>query len=131
MDSHVLVLIFRIILSIIFLSAGGAKLAQTDEWSESLSHFGLPRSLSGVAEFAVPGIELAVGAGMLLPPWEWSGYLALCLLSLFTVGIVRNVLEGRRVACRCFGSFWKIEAAAAMIGRNLILLATASLALWL
>lgn len=131
-DSNILSLIVRLFLSLVFLAAGVTKLLQMEEWRQNLSQYGLPWFLLDSAKYTIPALEIGTGLGMLLPVWSWASYFALCLLSLFTAGVVLNLLQHRRVTCGCFGQFWRKEAGRAMIARNsLLILVAASLAFWL
>lgn len=94
----------RLLLAVVFLLAGVAKLADRKGTAKSLRDFGLPPRLATAVSGLLPVGEIAV-AGVLVPvSTAWYGaYGAAALLSVFTIGIGVSMARGRRADCRCFG----------------------------
>ncbi len=124
------VLAARLVLSVIFAVAGGAKLADREGTAFTLEQFGLPRRLASGGAVLLPLAELAV-AGLLLPDaTATAGALgAAVLLTLFIVGISVNLARGRRPDCNCFGQIGSAPVGPATLVRNVVLLALAVIVL--
>ena len=77
----------------------------------------------------VPYVELAVGAaGVVVVLLPWSAYAAIALLVMFTIVIVRRLLDGSRPPCACFGSRSARPLGAIHVVRNAVLLGLALVA---
>lgn len=99
-----LVVIAQLVLVAVFAIAGVAKLVDPAGFRNGLAGFGVPFGLHRPVAAALPWVELAVAALLLLPStvW-WAGLAALLCLSAFTTLIGLNLAQGRRPACNCFG----------------------------
>lgn len=99
-----LIVIARLLLVAVFAIAGVAKLVDPAGFRNGLAGFGVPFGLHRPVAAALPWIELAVAALLLLPAtvW-WAGLAALLCLSAFTALIGLHLAQGRRPACNCFG----------------------------
>src|SRR5436309_13711819 len=100
----VLFLSARMLLAVVFVVAGLAKLADRAGARQALRDFGVPTALATPLGLALPLAELAVALALLLAATAWWGALgALGLLGLFCLAIGGNLARGRHPDCRCFG----------------------------
>ena len=93
--------IATVAVGVMFLLAGGHKLADGPAWPRQAADLGVPRRLAGL----VPWYELGLGAVLLVglfPPWP--AIAAGLTLVVFTLVVVRRLLDGSRPPCACFGS---------------------------
>jgi len=94
----------RLLLAVVFLLAGVAKLADRKGTAGSLADFGLPAGLARALSRLLPLGEIAVAAALLPVGAAWYGACgAVALLSIFTIGISVSMARGRTADCRCFG----------------------------
>ncbi len=109
----------RLLLALVFLVAGAAKLLDRAGSRRALSDFGAPEALAAPLSVALPLGELIVGAGLLAEPTAlFAAVGAGALLSLFTVAIAVNLLQGRKPDCHCFGQLHSAPAGASTLARN-------------
>src|SRR5215469_7458654 len=121
-------LIARVLLFVVFLVAGIAKLADLAGSRAALRDFGVPAQLSTSLGTLLPLCELAVAVALLLPATAWWGALgALVLLLLFVAGIGYNLARGRQPECHCFGQLHSAPVGWPTLIRNLVLAAVAAL----
>jgi peroxiredoxin len=124
-------LIARLLLALVFLVAGIAKLADRPGSRRTIIDFGLAPSLAAPLGVLLPLCELAV-AGALVPTataW-WGAVGALALLVLFVTGISANLARGRKPDCHCFGQLHSAPAGWRTLARNGALAAVAGFILW-
>ena len=120
------VLFARLVLALIFVVAGLAKLADLAGSRQALRDFGVPAKLATPFGLLLPLAELAVAAALVVPILAWWGALgALVLLLLFVGGISYNLAHGRRPDCHCFGQLHSAPAGWPTLIRNLVLAAFA------
>ena len=122
---HVVAIVCSIVVGVAFIAAGVFKLRDGPAWPKMAADMGASPPIAVV----VPWVELAVGVlsvvAVLLP---WSAYVAIALLVVFTVVIVRRLLDGSRPPCACFGSRSSRPLGAVHVARNVGLLALAAVA---
>ena len=122
---QVVAIVCSIVVGLAFIAAGLFKLRDGPAWPKMAADMGVSRPVAVV----VPWVELAVGVlsvvAVLLP---WSAYAAIALLGVFTVVIVRRLLDGSRPPCACFGSRSSRPLGAVHVARNAGLLALAVVA---
>ncbi|TMD44130.1 MAG: redoxin domain-containing protein [Chloroflexi bacterium] len=122
-----LLLCVRLLLALVFLVAGLAKLADLAGSQQALRDFGVPARLANPFGVLLPLAELAIALVLLLPVSAWWGALgALALLLLFVVGIGSNLAHGRQPDCHCFGQLHSAPAGWPTFVRNLVLAALAA-----
>lgn len=112
-------------LGVMFIVSGGYKLADGPSWPSQAADMGVSRPVALV----VPWFEIVLGAVLvssLLSPW--AELVAVGVLIVFTVVIVRRLLDGSRPPCACFGSRSSQPLGRRHVLRNLGLLAVAMLA---
>src|SRR5438045_8967879 len=124
-----LLLVFaRLLLCVVFLIAGLAKLADLARSRQALRDFGVPAALADPFGLLLPLAELAVAVALLLPAMAWWGALgALALLLPLVGGIGYNLARGRHPDCHCFGQLHLAPAGWPTLIRNLVLAAVAGI----
>src|SRR5205085_369349 len=122
----IVLLIGRLLLAVVFLVAGLAKLADLAGSRQALRDFGVPAKLTSSFGVLLPLAELAVAVALLLSISAWWGAVgALALLLLFVAGIGYNLAHGRQPNCHCFGQLHSTPAGWPTLIRNLLLAAFA------
>lgn len=124
-------LVARLLLAAVFLTAGVAKLRDRAGSVEAMAGFGLPVRLARPAATLLPIAELAVAAA-LLPRASvvWGAVSAAALLAVFLVAILVNLGKGRRPDCHCFGQLHSSPAGWSTAVRNALLAGTAAFVAW-
>jgi hypothetical protein len=94
--------IASVILGGVMCVAGGSKIAMGHRWPVEAQALGAPKAIAPI----VPWCEIALGALMIvqIAP-EIVGLLALGMLVIFTLLIARQLRDGHRPVCACFGSW--------------------------
>src|ERR1700730_4781152 len=126
----IVLLLARLLLAVVFVVAGLAKLADRAGSRKALLDFGVPAKF--VAPFAVllPLAELAVAVALLPTASAWWGAIgALALLLLFVAVIGYNLARGRTPDCHCFGQLHSTPAGWPTLIRNLVLAVVAAVIL--
>ena len=108
-----------------FVVSGVYKLADGPAWPQQAADMGVSRPLA----LAVPWYELVLGAALITSLFSpWAEFVAVVTLLVFTLVIVRRLLDGSRPPCACFGSRSKRPLGRRHVIRNLALLAVALVA---
>src|SRR5215211_273305 len=124
-------LVARLLLALVFLVAGVAKLADRTGSRQGLIDFGVPARLASPLGILLPLAELAVAAALIPTSTAWWGAIgALALLLLFVAGISINLARGRKPECRCFGQLHSAPAGWKTLSRNGALAAVAGFVVW-
>lgn len=127
----VLVLLIRLILCAVFLTAAMAKLRDQGGTRQAVIDFGAPARLSPAIAALLPAIELLLAFALLpLASARLAAGGMVLLLSIFTVVIAVSILRGKRTVCHCFGETGKEAVGWWSVGRNLILGALAGVVAW-
>jgi hypothetical protein len=128
-----LVLAARVLVGGVLVVAAWSKLRPADarrDFAGSVrDSLALPAGVSWIVAALVGPAELAAAGLLAFAPTSGAGgLLAAVLLLAFTAVVVRVLVAGRAVRCRCFGSGGTVFGPR-HVGRNL-LLAAAALAVW-
>ena len=124
-------LIARLLLALVFATAGVAKLADRAGSRRAIVDFGVPAYLAAPLGILLPLAELAVAAALIPPATAWWGALgALALLILFVAGISFNLARGHKPECNCFGQLRSTPAGWKTLARNGIFAVVAGFVLW-
>jgi thiol-disulfide isomerase/thioredoxin/uncharacterized membrane protein YphA (DoxX/SURF4 family) len=124
-------LIARLLLAVVFVVAGVAKLADRAGSRQAIIDFGLPTALATPLGILLPLAELAVAAALISTATAWWGAIgALALLLLFGAGISVNLARGRKPGCHCFGQLHSAPAGWRTLARNGVLVLIASFVVW-
>jgi peroxiredoxin/uncharacterized membrane protein YphA (DoxX/SURF4 family) len=117
-----LLLLARLLLSIVFLVAGVAKLADLAGSRQAMRDFGVPGKLADLFGLLLPLAELATAVALIVPVTAWWGAVAAtALLLIFVAGIGYNLAQGRTPDCHCFGQLHSAPAGWSTLIRNLVL----------
>lgn len=118
----IILLLARLLLAVVFVAAGLAKLADRAGSRRALLDFGVPSGLAAPLVVLLPLAELAAAAALIPTISAWWGALgALALLLLFVAAIGYNLAHGRTPDCHCFGQLRSTPAGWPTLARNLIL----------
>ena len=99
-----ILLIARLLLALVFVVAGAAKLADPKGSRQAIIDFGVPAALATPFGILLPLAELAVAVALIPASTAWWGAVgALVLLCVFVVGIGNSLARGRKPDCHCFG----------------------------
>jgi len=121
----------RLLLSVIFLVAAGAKLADPAGGRQALIGFGVPHGIAPALAIALPLTELAVALALIPVSSAWFGAVgALSLLLLFVVAIGVNLAFGRTPDCHCFGQLHSAPAGGSTLMRNAVMALAAGFLVW-
>src|SRR5437588_2654142 len=123
---NIALLTARLLLAVVFVVAGLAKLADRSGSQKALRDFGVPSRLAAPGGVLLPLAELAVALALIPSASAWWGAVgALALVLLFIVGIVFNLARGRTPDCHCFGQWYSQPIGRSTLLRNLGLAASA------
>jgi methylamine dehydrogenase accessory protein MauD len=124
------VLVIRVVLALVFATAGVAKLRDLQGTRQSLQEFGVGERLARPSAVLLPLAEVAVAVGLIFRPTaQWAALAALLLLLLFIAGIANAMRQGLAPDCNCFGQLHSAPAGRDTLVRNAILSALALVAL--
>jgi uncharacterized membrane protein YphA (DoxX/SURF4 family)/thiol-disulfide isomerase/thioredoxin len=124
MDTVVLAL--RIVLVVVFATAGYGKLRDLDGSRRAMKDFGVPEGLAPLVGAALPIVELIVAVLLIFPATARAGAIAAALLLLaFMAGIARALSKGEQPDCHCFGQIHSAPAGRGTLIRNGVLAAAA------
>jgi peroxiredoxin/uncharacterized membrane protein YphA (DoxX/SURF4 family) len=109
----------RLMLALVFATAGVAKLADRPGTRRALNEFGASASIAVPLALLLPVAELMVAAMLLVPGLDrWGAACALVLLVLFSAAIANSLVQGRTADCHCFGQLHSSPASWRTIARN-------------
>jgi thiol-disulfide isomerase/thioredoxin len=124
-------LIARVLLAATFIVSAVAKLRDADGAKQAARDFGVPAGVAPLVAASLAPLELA--SALLLLTMDVGvtagALLALGLLAAFTIGIVANLLRGKRVDCHCFGAMSTKPLSWWSVLRNVSLMVFAAIAL--
>jgi peroxiredoxin/uncharacterized membrane protein YphA (DoxX/SURF4 family) len=126
-----ILLIARLLLALVFVVAGVAKLADPKGSRQAIIDFGVPPTLTTPLGILLPLAELAVAVALIPASTAWWGAVgALVLLCVFVVGIGNSLARGRKPECHCFGQLHSAPAGGKTLARNAALAAVAGFVIW-
>jgi peroxiredoxin/uncharacterized membrane protein YphA (DoxX/SURF4 family) len=126
-----ILLIARLLLALVFVAAGAAKLADPKGSRQAIVDFGVPAALAAPLGILLPLAELAVAVALIPASTAWWGAVgALVLLCVFVVGIGNSLARGRKPDCHCFGQLHSAPAGGKTLARNAALAAVAGFVVW-
>src|SRR3954447_25925161 len=118
--------LIRVLLAVVFATAGVGKLLDLKGSRQSLMDFGMPVGLASTGGVLLPIAELTTAVLLLLAPTAQIGaILALLLLAGFIFGIARAMRQGFAPDCNCFGQLHSAPAGRSTLIRNGVLAALA------
>ncbi|HEY0393851.1 MAG TPA: MauE/DoxX family redox-associated membrane protein [Candidatus Elarobacter sp.] len=101
----IIVLICRLVIGVIFIVAGAAKVGNPAQFAAQIAGFQLlPQAAIAPMALGLPFLEMLLGGclvvGVLTRP---AGWVAVALLAAFDAAIASAVVRGMTVSCGCFG----------------------------
>jgi len=100
-------LLFRILLGLIFLFAGIAKISDPVRFIFTLREFNLfSEAVIPFMALYLPWLEFILGLFLILGLlYRASSFLLACLNTMFAIAILTVVVRGMEIDCGCFGMF--------------------------
>ena len=127
----ILLLVARLLLAVVFVVAGLAKIADLRGSQKAVEGFGVPSFLATPLGTILPFAELAVAIALIPTAWAFYGAIgAAVLLLVFIIGIGANLSVGRQPDCHCFGQLHSEPVGASTLIRNVILAIIAGFVIW-
>jgi len=127
----ILLLVARLLLAVVFVVAGLAKIADLKGSQKAVEGFGVPSFLAIPLGTILPFAELAVAIALIPTAWAFYGAIgAAVLLLAFIIGIGANLSVGRQPDCHCFGQLHSEPVGAPTLIRNIILAVIAGFVIW-
>ena len=118
----------RVLLSVVFATAGVAKLLDRQGTREGLQGFGVPGLAVPATAVLLPLAELATAVALVAEASaQWGGVAAVLLLLAFIAGIANALARGQAPDCHCFGQIHSEPAGGGTLARNVALAALAAL----
>lgn len=121
----------RLLLALVFVVAGLAKLIDSAGSRASMRDFGVPAFLARPLAVLLPLLELVCAAALTSVTFAWwgaSGALAMLLVFMAAIGV--NLMRGRRPDCRCFGQLHASPIGWTTLSRNAALAGLAAFVAW-
>lgn len=123
----------QVLISLTLLVSGLAKLPDRTATADAMLSLRLPaRSLHPAAATALPVAEIVLSLAVWIPIPALQGVLAavtLLLMLAYLVIIARALTFGEAVTCSCFGTLGSPTVSRTTLGRNVLLVVLAALAL--
>lgn len=123
----------RLLTALVFLTAAVGKMRNWTVLQGVIANYRLlPDALVMPVSWALPVIELIVGAACLSPlASPWPELAAALLLAVFATGMAINLARGRRdIDCGCFQSTLKQTLRWPLVLRNVALIALLAVSAW-
>jgi len=124
LSNKYLLLVFRVILSFIFIYAGVEKISNPAGFSDAIDNYRL-LPLFSVNFFAIilPWIELVAGVLLLFGiSVKENSFIISVLLAVFLVAIIISLARGLNIECGCFGTILGARIGLEKIVENILLL---------
>lgn len=116
----------ELLLAVVFVTAGVAKLLDQPGSRSALEGFGMPAQLVPAAGLLLPLAEIAAAITLVFHETaRWGAVAAFALLLAFVGGIAHAMRQGRAPDCHCFGQLHSAPAGRGTLIRNGVLAALA------
>lgn len=126
------ILTARLLLAVMFVVAGSAKLADRAGAARAFEEFGAPARIAPTLAIALPTLELVLALGLLSTATVWPSAIGSgALLLLFGAAIAISLARGRTPDCHCFGQLHSAPAGPSTLIRNGVLAAIAGWLAWI
>jgi peroxiredoxin len=121
----------RVLLALVLLTSGFAKLVDQRGSRDAVTQFGIPRRLAGLIAIALPIFEIVVAVGLLPTATAfWATVAVGVLLAVFSGALIFVLSRGRRPACHCFGQIRSRPVGPLTVVRNAALLVVTFFVIW-
>lgn len=119
-----LLLILRLILGIVFLTASVTKIADPHSFAASINSYRiLPYFIVNIAALTLPWIELICGILIILGiSVKENAFILNCLIIIFIINIAIAMARGLNIECGCFGSNSEIIGFKKLFENSLLLI---------
>jgi thiol-disulfide isomerase/thioredoxin/uncharacterized membrane protein YphA (DoxX/SURF4 family) len=95
----------RVVLALVFVVSGTAKLIDRRGTSDAVRSFGMPASLVPTISWCLPAVEIVAAVLVLFAATAlWGASIMLALLGAFVVVVTTSLRQGAAHDCHCFGS---------------------------
>ena len=119
-------LALRIVLAVVFATAGVGKLLDLEGSRRAMQDFGVSERAAPAVGLLLPIAELATAILLIFEPTAQVGaILAALLLLAFIAGIANALRKGQEPDCHCFGQIHSAPAGKSTLIRNGVLLVAA------
>lgn len=114
-------LLARLVLGIVLLVAGGLKVGNPRGSARAVQAYEvMPFDIAGYVGYALPWIEVIVGALLVLGLFtRVTGFIGTLLMVAFVVGIAQAWARGLTIDCGCFGGGGEVAAEETRYGREI------------
>lgn len=118
---EIILLLIRIILSAVFITAGIGKLLDLEGSEKAVKDFGVPETLAKPFSILLPIAEILLGFLFLFTSVSWFGAVgSFLLLAVFTGGMLWQMKQGNAPDCHCFGAIHSEPVSAKSLIRNIV-----------
>lgn len=116
-----ILLLIRIILFAVFITAGIGKLLDLEGSEKAVKDFGVPENLAKPFSILLPIAEILLGVLLLFTSVSWFGAVgAFLLLAVFIGGMIWQMKQGNAPDCHCFGAIHSEPVSAKSLIRNIV-----------
>ena len=124
LNNKYLLLIFRVIVSFVFIYAAIEKISDPASFSDAIDNYRLlPLFLVNFFAITLPWIELVVGILLLFGVRvKENSFIISVLLVVFLVAIIISLARGLNIDCGCFGTINGTKIGLEKIVENIVLL---------
>ena len=122
----------RLVLAAVFAMAALSKLRALEEFVGVVHNYRvLPEPWVRAVAYALPPLEAAIALALLIEPAHGFGAVAAgALLVVFSLAMAVNLARGRlEIDCGCFAATLRQRISWSLVGRNLVLIGLAALAM--
>lgn len=121
-------LLIRSVIAGVLLVAGIAKAKDRRGSASAAERLGVPARLAPAVAVLLPPVEIGLGLTLFSPAARPAALASAVLFAVFSVLIVRALVQGERGSCGCFGSLSRGTLSWWSVARNLALIAGAGTA---
>ncbi|MBV8750508.1 MAG: DoxX family membrane protein [Candidatus Eremiobacteraeota bacterium] len=116
------ILILRVVIGVIFIVAGAAKVGHAAEFAAQIAGFRiLPQVVIAPMALALPFLEILLGGYLIVGLFtRAAAWIAVILFATFDLAIASAVVRGMTVSCGCFGPNDKTVTTWAEVARDAV-----------
>jgi len=116
------ILIVRVVIGLIFIVAGAAKVGHAAEFAAQIAGFRiLPQVVIAPMALALPFLEILLGGYLIIGLFtRAAAWIAVILFATFDLAIASAVVRGMTVSCGCFGPNDKTVTTWAEVARDAV-----------
>jgi uncharacterized membrane protein YphA (DoxX/SURF4 family) len=112
----------RIVIGIVLIAAALAKLSDLKAFAREIENFDiLYPGLENLPALLLPWVELIAGLGLVFGiRARSSAWIALGLMTVFTIAVIQALARGLDISCGCFGTAKVMKVGARKLIENLV-----------